>query len=160
MSEKHLVCQGAVCMCQFGTTPDKLKVKSQQVHYINDKDGAEKPLATTKDIGQPFENNSFGSCSKKNNNPCTPSVTAWSGSYDKVELPGGAHILLEDSKATCPTGSTDCIRITFHGQTADMTKKDAEKADKEVQSHLNPMMDVKKVEEDLYMIELLEGQPS
>ncbi|MET3880974.1 MULTISPECIES: DUF4280 domain-containing protein [Chitinophaga] len=159
MSEKHLVCQGALCKCQFGTTPDKLKVKSQQVHYINDKDGAEKPLANTKDIGQPFEANTFGSCSKKNNNPCTPSVTGWSGFYDKVVLPGDAYILLEDSKATCATGGKDCISITFHGQTADMTKKDAEKADKEVQTHLNPMMDVQKVEEDLFLIRFPQGQP-
>lgn len=29
MSEKHLVCQGAVCRCDFGTTTDKLMVKTQ-----------------------------------------------------------------------------------------------------------------------------------
>lgn len=159
MSEKHLVCQGAVCQCKFGSTPDKLKVKSQQVHYINDKDGAEKPLANTKDIGQPFEANTFGSCKKMNNYPCKPTITAWSGFYDKVVLPGGSNILLEDSKATCATGGKDCIDIIFHGQTADMTKQDAGKADKAIQTHLNPLMDVQKVEEDLFLIQLPQGQP-
>lgn len=30
MSEVHLVCQGAICKCQFGTVPDTLKVKTQK----------------------------------------------------------------------------------------------------------------------------------
>ena len=42
MSQKYLVCQGATCKCNFGTTPDKLKVLTQNRHYINDKDGKEK----------------------------------------------------------------------------------------------------------------------
>lgn len=55
MSEKHLVCQGALCMCNFGTAPDKLKVKTQSKRYINDKDGADKLMATHMDIGKTFE---------------------------------------------------------------------------------------------------------
>lgn len=159
MSEKHVVCQGAICQCKFGSAPDKLKVKSQQKHYVNDEAASEKPLATNKDIGQPFEANTFGSCKKKNNAPCTPSVTEWSGFYDKVVLPGGGNVLLEDSKATCATGGKDCIDITFHGQTAAMTKKDAEKADKDTQSQLNPLMNVQKVEEELFLIQLPQGVP-
>ena len=30
MADKHLVCQGALCKCQYGTTPDTLKVLSQK----------------------------------------------------------------------------------------------------------------------------------
>jgi hypothetical protein len=40
MSEKHLVCHGATCQCKFGTTPDKLAVKTQSKRYINEKDGS------------------------------------------------------------------------------------------------------------------------
>lgn len=64
MSEKHLVCQGAVCRCDFGTTTDKLMVKTQSKRYINDKDGKEKLMATHANIGATFEKNSFGSCKK------------------------------------------------------------------------------------------------
>ncbi len=65
MSEKHLVCQGAICKCNFGTTPDKLKVNTQSRRYINDKDGKQKLTATHVDIGSTFEKNTFGNCSKR-----------------------------------------------------------------------------------------------
>lgn len=55
MSEKHLVCQGATCQCKFGTTPDKLTVKTQSKRYINEKDGSKKLMATHVDIGPTFE---------------------------------------------------------------------------------------------------------
>ena len=55
MSKKHLVCQGAICQCQFGTTPDTLKVLTQSKQFINDKEGKEKLMATHSDIGMTFE---------------------------------------------------------------------------------------------------------
>ncbi|RFM30009.1 DUF4280 domain-containing protein [Deminuibacter soli] len=143
MSEKHLVCQGAVCQCKFGTTPDKLKVKSQQGYYVNDKDGAQKPIANTKDIGQPFEANTFGSCKKMNNNSCKPNITAWKDFYDQVTLPNNGKILLENSKAVCAVAGSPCIDITFHGQTAAITAAHAQKANNDVQSQLNPLMNAK-----------------
>lgn len=124
MSEKHLVCQGALCRCNFGTTPDKLMVKTQNKRYINDKEGVNKLMATHVDIGKTFEKNTFGSCSKMNNNPCQVSVTEWSGYYEKITLEeNGGNALLEDSKATCPIGSKDCISIINHGQTAELTSQ-------------------------------------
>jgi hypothetical protein len=51
MSAKHIVCDGAICQCNFGAAPDKLKVKSQKKEYINDKDGSKKYIATNQDIG-------------------------------------------------------------------------------------------------------------
>lgn len=139
MSEKHLVCQGALCICNFGTAPDKLKVKTQSKRYINDKDGASKLMATHMDIGKTFEKNMFGSCSKLNNNPCQVSVTEWSGFYDKITLEDNkGKALLEDSKATCPIGSKDCITIINHGQTAEVSTQNVENADKEVVMSLIP----------------------
>jgi len=30
MADKHLVCDGALCKCKYGTIPDKLKVLTHQ----------------------------------------------------------------------------------------------------------------------------------
>lgn len=139
MAEKHIVVQGAQCMCKFGSAPDKLKVKTHTKEYANDKDGSEKPIATTKDIGKTFEKNMFGSCSKMNNNPCNAVVTKWSGFYEDSILANGGQMLLEDSKATCPSGATDCIQIVQHGQKTEPSKQNFNNADKDVQAQLNPM---------------------
>ena len=61
MGQKHLVCQGATCICKFGNTPDKLKVLTQTKSFINEKEPEEKLVATTADIGSTFEKNTFGS---------------------------------------------------------------------------------------------------
>jgi len=140
MAEKHIVVQGAVCMCNFGTAPDKLKVLTNQKDYANDDQGSKKPIATDKDIGTTFEKNMFGSCSKMYNKPCTASVTKWSGFYEETILSNGGKILLEDSKATCPIGGTDCIKIIKHGQMAEPTAQNFENVNDEVQKALNPMI--------------------
>ena len=147
MSQKHLVCQGALCKCNFGTTPDKLKVLTQSKRYINDKDGSEKLMATHKDIGKTFEKNTFGSCAKLNNNPCQAVVTEWSGYYEKITLEDNkGKALLEDSKATCPIGSKDCITIIKHGQTAEVSSQNVKNANKEAVAELCPFLSLE--EED------------
>lgn len=143
MSDKHLVCQGALCRCNFGTTPDKLKVLTQSQRYINDNEGSQKLMATNKDIGKTFEKNMFGNCAKLNNNPCQVTVTEWKGFYKKITLEENkGNALLEDSKATCPIGAPDCITIINHGQTAEVSQKNVKNADKEVLAELFPMMDL------------------
>jgi len=147
MSEQHLVCQGAICVCKFGTTPDELKVDSQKKHFINDEQGAEKPLGNTKDLGQPFKAKTFGSCKKSNNNPCKPAVTKWEGFYENVVLDNGGQILLEKSKATCAVAGSACVEFTFHGQTAAMGNAQAKKAEEESSAFLNPMLNIKKIDD-------------
>lgn len=139
MAEKHIVVQGAQCMCKFGSAPDKLKVLTHTKEYANDKDGSQKSIATTMDIGPTFEKNMFGSCSKMLNKPCNAVVTKWSGFYENTVLTNGGKILLEDSKATCPIGGPDCIEIVQHGQKAEASKQNFDNANKNVQSQLNPM---------------------
>ena len=139
MAEKYIVVQGAVCMCNFGTAPDKLRVLTQQKEYVNDKDGANKLIATDKDIGTTFEKNMFGSCSKMNNKPCTATVTKWSGFYENTVLTNGGKLLLEDSKATCPIGGTDCIKVVFHGQVMEPSSSNFVNSPQEVQSAINPL---------------------
>lgn len=156
MSEKHLVCQGATCRCNFGTAPDKLKVLTQSKRYINDKGGGQKLMATNKDISKTFEKNMFGNCSKLNNNPCQVTVTQWSGFYEKITLEeNSGNALLESSKATCPIGSTDCITIINHGQTAEVSQQNVKNADKEVAAELFPMMDLETEELGLLNIKNL-----
>ena len=149
MSEKHLVCQGAICKCQFGTTPDELKVKTQSKRYINDMDGSDKLMATHVDIGKTFEKNTFGSCAKMNNNPCQVTVTQWSGYYEKITIEdNNGKALLEDSKATCPIGAPNCITIIFHGQTAEVSEQNIKNADKSVLTEFFPFVNLYEEEED------------
>ncbi|REC59311.1 hypothetical protein DRF65_26805 [Chryseobacterium pennae] len=144
MSEKHLVCQGAVCSCDFGSTTDKLMVKTQSKRYINDKDGTQKLMATHADIGPTFEKNTFGSCKKLNNNPCVPAVTKWDGFYDKITVEDNSgKALLEDSKATCAVSNAPSIKIVFHGQTAEPTPQNVANARPEVLAQLVPILEEK-----------------
>ncbi|WP_312079516.1 DUF4280 domain-containing protein [Chryseobacterium sp.] len=144
MSEKHLVCHGATCQCKFGTTPDKLTVKTQSKRYINESDASKKLIATHANIGTTFEKNTFGSCKKMNNNPCQAIVTQWSGYYEKIKLEDNqGKALLEDSKATCPIGGPDCITIINHGQTAQASTKNVNNADEEVLAELLPFVNIK-----------------
>ena len=150
MSEKHFVVQGAVCKCKFSEDPsktDKIKVKSHKKHFGNDKEGSEKLLATTKEIGQTLEKNTFGKCKKQpaGNSflPCQAQITKWSGFYEKVTLSNQGKILLENSKATCPMGAPDCIEITDHGQTAEPGEQNFKNAEPMVHNLVNPMVDVR-----------------
>ncbi|MGS2737972.1 DUF4280 domain-containing protein [Sinomicrobium sp. M5D2P17] len=144
-SEKYLVCQGAMCQCKFGTTPDVLKVSSQDKYYINDSSSSQKLVGNTMDLGSPLKAGTFGSCKKMNNNPCKPAVTQWKDFYDKVVLKNGGKILTEESKATCAVAGSPCIEFTTTGQMATVNPGNAEKADEEVQQELNPLVEVKKL---------------
>lgn len=143
MALKEKIVQGATCKCNFGTTSDTLKVLTQSKYYLNNHEGKSKLAATNKDIGATFEKNTFGSCKKMNNNPCTATVTAWSGYYKKILYdPPKGYILTEDSKATCPIGGKDCIRIVKSGQTAEPTKQNFNNADEDLLSHVLPVINM------------------
>ena len=139
MGQKHVVVQGAQCMCNYGTAPDSLKVLSNKREYVNDFEGATKAVASTKDIGSTLERNSFGSCALQKNNPCVAQITAWSAYSDRVLLSSKGNILLEDSKATCPIGGQDCIRIVQHGQKAALSSANIDNVHADVQLQLNPL---------------------
>ncbi len=140
MSEKHIVVQGAICKCQFGSAPDQLKVLSHEKEYANDKAAAKKLIATTLELGTTFEQNSFGSCAKMRNKPCKVSVTEWKGFYENVVLTNGGKILLEDSKAVCPIGGSPCIEIINHGQVAEPSSQNFKNANAGMQKQVNPLV--------------------
>ncbi|MBB5636269.1 hypothetical protein HDF26_003275 [Pedobacter cryoconitis] len=145
MAEKHLVVQGATCLCNFGTAPDKLKVLTHKREFANDKDSGKKLIASNKDIGSTLEKNTFGNCAKQLMKPCTAIITEWTGFYEKTTLTNGGKILLEDSKATCPVGGKDCILIIDHGQTAELSKQTMQRAKPAVSKALNPAVDLEEL---------------
>nr|WP_199077625.1 DUF4280 domain-containing protein [Pedobacter sp. ASV19] len=145
MAEKHIVVQGATCLCNFGSAPDKLKVLTHKREFANDKEGTEKYIASTKDIGSTFEKNMFGSCAKQNNKPCTAVVTEWKDFYEHTTLTNGGKILTESSKATCPVGGAGCIKIIDHGQTAEPNGQSFKNTEPKVNQALNPAVGVKQI---------------
>lgn len=143
MAEKHIVVQGAMCKCQFGQVPDKLKVLSHQKEYANDKEASKKLIVTTKEIGATtFEKNTFGNCTKMGvpPPPCKVMVTEWQNFYDKVQLSNGGFIILEDSKAICAIAGTPCIEIIDHGQRAEACEQNFKNSDQDVQQQINPLV--------------------
>ncbi len=138
----HLVCTGATCKCQFGNREAKLKVKTQTKHYINDPEASKKLMATHLEKDQPFEYPYFGLCKKTSNSPCAVSVTEWSKYYDAIKIETGGMPLLEGSKATCALGVEDCISITWHGQTNEVTKSDLRQTDNTIHHAINPCIDM------------------
>lgn len=141
---------GAICKCKFGSVPDRLVVRSHQKEYANDKDGAKKLIASTKDIGaSTFQNNMFGNCSMMNNNPCKVVVQEWKDYYNKITLTHGGKVLTEDSKAICSVGGSPCIKVLWHGQTTAVSKSDLKKSNKKAHVHMNPLVNTEEIEEEM-----------
>ncbi len=148
MAEKKIVVQGAELQCKFSVDPktDILKVLSQTKHYANDSKGEEKLIASDKDIGQTLQKNTFGNCKMQPNgssyNPCQAVITKWSGFYEKITLSNKGKVLLEDSTATCPMGSPDCITVKNCGQKAEISKADMMKTNNSIMEMLNPLVNM------------------
>ncbi|MFV0332154.1 MAG: DUF4280 domain-containing protein [Dysgonomonas sp.] len=145
MSEKAIVVQGAICKCQFGSAPDKIKVLSHQKEFVNDSDGADKMIVTTKEIGgATLEMNCFGTCPKLGSPPppCKPVITEWTDYYEEVVLSNGGYIIHEGSKAVCAISGTPCIEIIHHGQISEPCPQNFNNANEDVQGQLNPMVDI------------------
>ena len=151
MSEKKLVCHGAMCKCSFGDFPDTLVVSSQQKHYINDTKGSQKLMATDKELGAPFQAKTFGQCKMQPTGssfkPCMPAITTWDGFFEKTQIQSNQGFpLLEDSKATCSFGGAPSVEITFHGQVAVPSAQNIANADPEVLSQIMPLIDVNEID--------------
>ena len=155
MSGKHVVVQGATLKCKFSQNPqtDVLKVKSQNKHFANDKEASKKLIATTKEVGQTLEKNTFGNCKLQptgsSYKPCQAVITQWSAFYEKVTLSNQGKILLEDSKATCPIGGPDCITVVKHGQHAEPSKQNVKNARELLSNQINPLVDIVELKKSL-----------
>ena len=136
MSTGHVVVDGAMCECQFGTAPDTLVVLTQQKQYINDSGGSKKLIANTMDLGIPFKAKTFGQCKLQPTSsgylPCVPTITQWQDFYDKVVVSNQGQILTEKSKAMCAISGSPSVAFTWHGQTAGAGNSSVEEAEEEV----------------------------
>jgi hypothetical protein len=142
-----LVCQGAQCMCKFGSNPAELLVLTQTKHYVNDNAGSQKLIASHLDIGVPYKPPFFGSCKKMLNKPCNPVITAWKEYYEDVELSHGGMPLLDKSTCTCAIGTPDCINIIQHGQKGSASGANAANAEEKVHSQINPLVNPKAIDD-------------
>jgi len=98
------VCNGASCMCDQGSAPSSLDVKSQNTIFIQ-----EKLMATENDIT--FKN-PFGTCKLNNNYPCSPVIiTKWEKPSNNV-YEGNKKALLETSELKCNFSTGGKIKIT------------------------------------------------
>ncbi|WP_271784928.1 DUF4280 domain-containing protein [Aquimarina algiphila] len=153
-----VVCNGAECVCDKSNEGTKatLKVLSQTKIYVNDKDGAEKLVANTNDLGIPFEVpvQTFGTCKMQPTGtsymPCIPNIVQWKDPYEAIVLDNMGQALVDDSEGTCAFGG----KITFetHGQTETVSQQDAEAATNDIATVVNPALS----EEDIH--ELIAGQ--
>ncbi|MFC5048285.1 DUF4280 domain-containing protein [Aquimarina hainanensis] len=147
----HIVCNGAICQCKNGFTPDTLKVISTPNEYVNDPDGTEKLIASTMDLGIPLEKGTFGQCKLQPTSggylPCVPSITAWQDFYDKVTLSNEGQVLVKDSKGICAIAGTPCVEFIMHGQQPSVSATEVQQANETMQSQLNPLVDPKKTED-------------
>ena len=147
MSDAVVACQGALCKCKFGLTPDQFKIVSKHKTYVNETSGRQKMVGSTMDIGQPFMAKTFGQCKLQPTTggflPCIPAVTQWQVAYNKVTLSNMGKVLTENSKAVCAIAGVPCIEFTFHGQVAIPGVKHMAKADPVVQAQLNPLVNPK-----------------
>ena len=150
--EEFLVCQGAVCQCKQGFTPDKLKVLSHQKYYINDNEGSDKLVGNTLDLSIPFEAGTFGHCKLQPSGssylPCVPSIVQWEGFYDKVELRNGGKILTEKSKGVCAIAGNPVVEFITNGQMGAPQASNFEDEDENVQNQLNPLVNPKEIKEE------------
>ncbi len=141
MSEIAIIVEGATCKCQYGNAPDKLKVLTNEKDYANN----EKLIATTLEIGAAtLEKNCFGKCPLMGtpSPPCKPVITEWQDYYEEVILSNGGYILLEKSKAICAISGSPCIEFVDNGQIEKPCQQNINNADKEVESQVNPLVDI------------------
>ncbi|WP_129715005.1 DUF4280 domain-containing protein [Pedobacter sp. SYP-B3415] len=155
MSQKEIVVQGATCECQFGTQPDKLKVLTQEKHYVNDMDGSKKLIASHVDTGMTFEKNTFGNCKLQPSGsgylPCVPKLTKWTAQYEDMVLVNNGQVLVEDSKGICAISGSPCIKISKTGQKGSVSSQNIENADEKTQSQVNPLVNMKDIQKkDIY----------
>ncbi|MBL4745947.1 MAG: DUF4280 domain-containing protein, partial [Flavobacteriaceae bacterium] len=147
----YIVCNGAKCNCDQSKEKQEadLEVLSHNTTYINDKDGADKLVANTNDIGIPFKlkSGTFGSCLKQpigtTHKPCIPNVISWEKAYESIILDNKGEVLVKESEGTCAFNG----KITFktHGQIQSIDEQDATEAS--ISTELTPALTEEQVKQ-------------
>lgn len=134
--DKLFIADQALCMCQFGTAPGKLKVSSQNKMFIN----MNKKIATSMELNNCFYPPAFVMCNfSYPPQPCKVMVTQWTNLYQKMRLNGNAYPLMRNSKAFCSLSGIDCIKIMNEGQIEIVGQSHTKNATAEHQGDLDPM---------------------
>ncbi|MBC7388131.1 MAG: DUF4280 domain-containing protein [Opitutaceae bacterium] len=133
----YLVCDGAMCKCDSGAAPAKIKVTKNTKIYINN----EKLLVTETDTIFTPPSGTFGVCSKKppQANTCVPVFQPkWTKPYDSIETAGG-KVITDKSELQCTVGGK--VTIVMHGQVQVVSPAQAENQDKKIATQVNALAD-------------------
>lgn len=135
MADKFIV-EGALCTCQFGTTPARIKVLNATKLKMN----GGKKVVDTMNLGPCFDAPMFTMCNMVPNapKPCAAAITQWSGGYTNMKINHIASPLLPNSKGTCALGVPQCISFTFEGQIGIPTMPQMKNSATEFMSDMDP----------------------
>lgn len=133
---KEYIADGALCICKHGTGTGVLAVK-KKTKTIN----GGKMIASDMELGDVFQPPECVTCTINPlfPKPCKSNIIKWSNPAKNEKLQGGARPLLPESKATCSTGSPDCVEIIFHGQFELLGAPQMNAATNVFQNELNPL---------------------
>jgi len=133
----YLVCEGALCKCDAGAAPVKLKVDSHKKAYINNN----KLLATVKDVKFELPTAPFVTCKNipSQNKTCQPQFEKWTKPYKDIEVEGN-QVITDKSELKCIAyGGT--ITIEMHGQQQEVNETQANNVDRNIATQVNPLAD-------------------
>lgn len=146
MADKHFVVHGALCKCNFGSTPGRMLVAAQG-EYMNDGSGSLKPVASSAETGNPFTPGAFGACALTQS-ACVPNILQWKNALPGITLSNGGKILTEQSTALCAVSGSTCISILQHGQTALVTNRHVYGSTAAFTSALNPLVNQQQLQQE------------
>jgi GH24 family phage-related lysozyme (muramidase)/plastocyanin len=140
----YLICEGALCKCDAGEKPVKIKVDSHKKAYINDN----KLIATVKDVTFELPTAPFVTCKNipSQNKTCQPKFEQWTKPYKDIEVDGNA-VITDKSELKClQYGGT--ITILKHGQTQDVNAEQANNMDRTIAAQVNALADLAPIAEE------------
>src|SRR5574344_2539219 len=135
MGNEYVV-EKAICICQFGSTPSRLRVTDNFIVHMNGK-----LVATNMTLGDVFDPPGFGMCNinPSSPKPCMPSVAQWTEFYKGVVIGNSSYPLTNTSQGTCALGCSNCIMLKTTGQNAIPNIVQMRKAAATFQYDINPI---------------------
>jgi plastocyanin len=147
----YLVCDGALCQCDAGAAPVKLKVDSHKKAYINDN----KLLATVKDIKFELTTAPFATCKNipSQNKTCQPKFEKWTKPYKDIEVEGN-QVITDKSELMCMAYGGK-VTITMHGQKQTVNAGQADNMDRVIAAQVNSLADLAPIAEENKKVRVL-----
>jgi predicted chitinase/plastocyanin len=147
----YLVCDGALCQCDAGAAPVKLKVDSHKKAYINDN----KLLATVKDIKFELTTAPFATCKNipSQNKTCQPKFEKWTKPYKDIEVEDN-QVITDKSELMCMAYGGK-VTITMHGQKQTVNAGQADNMDRAIAAQVNSLADLAPIAEENKKVSVL-----